>query len=150
MLGVRQKLEFSNLMMQLRKCIPSEFQRKTRGIKYIAQWKASEYRFLLLYCGPVVLRGILNPRLYKHFLLFHVACKILCDREYAFICNANAKIYLTSFFEAMSYFYGRESQIMNAHNLIHLANDVQNMNCTLSNISAFPFKSLLDKIKLLL
>lgn len=150
MLGVRQKMELSNLMMQLRKCIPFEFQRKTRGIKHIAQWKATEYRFLLLYCGPVVLKGILNTNLYKHFLLFHVACRILCSSEYAFTFNAHAKAYLTSFFEAMAYIYGRQSQIMNAHNLIHLADDVQNMNCTLNKISAFPFETLLGKIKLLL
>lgn len=120
MLRVQQKLELSNLMMQLRKCIPCEFQRKPRGIKYIAQWKATEYRFFLLYCGPVVLRGILNSQLYKHFLLFHVACRILCNSEHALLYNDHAKAYLTSFFQAMGVIYGAESQIMNAHNLIHL------------------------------
>lgn len=147
MLGSRQKMELSNLMLQLRRCIPSEFQRKTRRMSHIAQWKANEYRFLLLYCGPVVLRGILNSRLYKHFLLFHSACRILCSSEYAFRYNGHAKVYLTSFFEAMGIIYGRQSQIMNAHNLIHLVDDVQNMNCTLSEISAFPFESLLGRIK---
>lgn len=39
---------------------------------------------------------------------------------------------------------------MNAHNLIHLADDVQNLNCILTNISAFPFESVLGRIKLLL
>lgn len=150
MLGSRQKHELSNLLVQLRKYIPSEFQRKTRDISHIAQWKATEYRFLLLYAGPVVLRGILKSRLYKHFLLFHSACRILCSNEYAFIYNAHAKAYLTSFFQAMGIIYGRQSQIINTHNLIHLADDVQNMNCILSKMSAFPFESLLGRIKLLI
>lgn len=150
MLGLRQKTELSNLMMQLRKCVPSDFQRKTRDISHITQWKATEYRFLLLYCGPVVLKGIFNSRLYKHFLLFHSACRILCSNEYAFIYTTQAKAYLTSFFKAMDIIYGRQSQITNAHNLIHLADNVQNMNCILSKISAFPFESLLGRIKSLL
>lgn len=50
----------------------------------------------------------------------------------------------------MGIIYGRQSQIINAHNLIHLADDVLNMNCILNKISAFPFESLLGKIKSLL
>lgn len=150
MLRVRQKMKLTNLIMQLRKCIPFEFQRKPRDIKYITQWKATEYRFFLLYCGPIVFRGVLNPLLYKHFLLFHVACRILYNNDYAFVYTEYAKIYLTKFFKAMGYIYGRQSQIMNAHNLIHLPDDVQNLNCTLTNISAFPFESILGRIKLLI
>lgn len=149
-LRLRQQKELNNRMIQLRKCIPSEFQRKPRGLNHLSYWKANEYAFLLLYCGPIVLKGILNPRVYKHFLLLHTACRILCSTEYAFTYNAHAKLYLTKFFQAMYFIYGRQSQVMNTHNLIHLADDVKNMNCSLSQISAFPFESFLGKIKLLL
>lgn len=73
-------------------------------------------------------------------------CRILCSNKYAFTYNAHAKEYLTRFFEAIGYIYERQSQIMNVHNLIHLADDVQNMNCTLNNMSAFPFETLLGTI----
>jgi len=46
--------------------------------------------------------------------------------------------------------YGKTSLIGNMHNLIHLADDVKNMGCSLSNVTAFPFENCLGKIKKLL
>lgn len=36
---------------------------------------------------------------------------------------------------------------MNMHNLIHLADDVTNMGCSLSSLTAFPFARILGKLK---
>ena len=59
----------------------------------------------------------------------------------------HAKECLKCFFVALKYFYGPASQIMNPHNLLHLPDDVQNMDCSLSEITAFPFENILGKIK---
>lgn len=43
--------------------------------------------------------------------------------------------------------YGLESQLLNMHSLVHLADDVRKMGCSLSHITAFPFEDKLGKIK---
>jgi len=46
-------------------------------------------------------------------------------------------------------YYNTQSLIINIHSLIHLADDVKNMKCFLSNYT-FPFENLLGKMKKLL
>jgi len=85
--------------------------------------------------------------MYRHFLLLFVACRILCDSE---LCIENVKYareLLVKFFELLPSFYGVDSQVMNSHNLIHLADDVEYTKTYLSEISAFPFENCLGKIK---
>ncbi|XP_051155831.1 uncharacterized protein LOC127287930 [Leptopilina boulardi] len=139
--------ELSKRMELLKSCVPAEFQRKTRSTKYFLKWKATEFRFFLLYCGPVVLKYILQRRTYQHFLLLHVACRILCCDIFCLKYTSKAKQYLRIFFVALPSFYGKKSQVLNFHHLIHLADDVQKMGCSLSHVMAFPFENLLGKIK---
>ena len=146
-LGARMKQELSKRMEDLKKFVPSEFQRKTRLTVYHLRWKATEFRFFLLYCGPIVLKNILVPRLYKHFLLLHTACRILCCGRLCHRYREKAKSYLRIFFQCLPGFYGRKCQFLNAHHFIHLADDVQPMGCSLSRITAFPFESLLGRMK---
>ncbi|EFN68762.1 hypothetical protein EAG_00106, partial [Camponotus floridanus] len=40
-------------------------------------WKATQFRFFLLYCGSVVLKDVLSDHHYRHFLLLFAACRIL-------------------------------------------------------------------------
>ena len=127
--------------------ITKEFQRKKFDIHNFAHWKATQFRFFLHYCGSLVLHNILPSQMYKHFLLLVVACRILCDPQ---VCldNVNyARELLRKFFELTPSFYGTGSQVMNIHNLIHLADDVEYTKMSLSTISAFPFENHLGKIK---
>lgn len=57
---------------------------------------------------------------------------------------------LRKFFFLIPTLYGTDSQTMNYHNLIHLTDDVRNMNVPLPMISAFPFESCLGKLKQLI
>jgi len=85
--------------------------------------------------------------MYHHFLLLVVACRILNDPELC-IENINyARGLLKKFVELLPSFYGNDSQIMNNHNLVHIADDVKYTNMPLSAISAFPFENFLEKIK---
>ncbi|KYN20014.1 hypothetical protein ALC57_07643, partial [Trachymyrmex cornetzi] len=146
-LNQNSKMRLSQRLMQLKSQIPADFQRSTRSIFEVAKWKATEFRFFLLYCGPIVLKNILSKKLYNHFLLFHVACRILCSNELALKFNTQAKKYLESFVHLARYYYGKQSQTLNMHSLIHLADDVQNMKCCLSGFTAFPFENILGKMK---
>lgn len=47
-------------------------------------------------------------------------------------------------------YYNTQNLVLNIHSLSHLADDVQNMKCSLSNYTAFPFKKLLGKMKKML
>lgn len=146
-LKMEERLEFSNRINMMKSDIPCEFQRKPRSLKYFKKWKATEFRFFLLYSGPIILKNIVDKKIYNHFLLLHVAFRILCDKELVVQWNSTAKHYLTCFFKLLSYYYGKESLVMNMHNLIHVADDTKNMHCTLSEIMAFCFENYLGKMK---
>ena len=145
----RQKVAISERLLHFttHRQIPIEFQRKPRTIFEYSKWKATEFRFFLLYCGPIVLKDILSKQLYDHFLLLHVACRILCSEELAISHNTMAKKFLKKFVMVMPYLYGPNSQVMNVHNLLHVADDAMNFNCSLSRISCFPFENTLGEIK---
>nr|AKD28091.1 hypothetical protein [Glypta fumiferanae] len=89
----------------------------------------------------------LPKNLYDHFLLFHAACRILCSSDLALIYNEQAKHLLRWFFVLSGHLYGRQCQISNMHNLIHLADDVKTTGCSLSHLTTFPFENLLGKLK---
>ena len=61
--------------------VACNFARKPRSLKDLARWKATELRQFLSYTGPIVLKGIIDPEFYEHFLLLHTAIKILIDKE---------------------------------------------------------------------
>lgn len=132
------------------KFIPKEFQRKNFDLNNFIHWKATQFRFFLHYCGALVLHNILPKEIYKHFLLLVVACRILCDPELCVDKVSYARELLQKFFELIPSFYGSDSQVINIHNLIHLADDVEYTKIHLSAISAFPFENYLGNIKRLI
>lgn len=67
---------------------------------------------------------ILPKRLYKHFILFHSACRILCMDNLCVPLNGFAKEYIRAFVRGLVQFYGEQSQTINAHHLLHVADDV--------------------------
>ena len=130
--------------------IPDEFTRKPRSVTYVSMWKATELRFFILYCGPIVLKNILKKEHYQHFLILHSACRILFDDELAVTKNEQAKNYLKVFVDTAPDYYDLDVLTLNTHNLSHLADDAKNMNCSLNHINAFPFESFLGELKNLL
>lgn len=149
-IGHRQRLTLSELLISMSDYIPSEFQRKVFDVADIANWKATQHRFILLYASGIIFDEVLSSEMYNHFLLFFVACRILCSSTWALIYTDLAESCLRDFFREMPKFYGKESQIMNFHNLIHLADDVRFLQAPLTAYSAFPFENCLGNIKKLI
>lgn len=146
-LSKRDRKRLKLLLEELSEHVPHEFQRKELNIDNFAHWKATQFRFFLHYVGPIALNRILPKDMYRHFLLLVVACRILCDSELA-VENANyAPTLLRKFFVLLPTFYGPDSQLMNSHNLIHVADDVAHMHMNLTSFGAFPFENYLGKIK---
>lgn len=141
------RLLLSDLLKYMTPDIPLEFQRKKYVLKDVADWKATQFSFVLLYCGALVFRRILPPDKYKHFLLLFVSCRILCSSQLAVVHADYAKTLLRKFFVLMTTLYGSDSQVINFHNLIHVADDVKHMNAPLTEFAAFSFENTLGKLK---
>ena len=58
-----------------------------------------------------------------------------------------ARQYLVEFVEKSGALYGRSFISLNVHNLVHISDDVENLQCNLTKISAFPYESTLGQIK---
>lgn len=148
----------SRRLQHMRAQAPAEFPRKPRGLAELVRFKATEYRFLLIYVLPVILKKILpkhqlpgmekpEPLLYKHFLLLHVATRFLCSPDKCVERAEYAKQLYKLFFENLPALYGKDSQIMNMHNLLHAADDVIEFQCPLDSLSSFSFENSLGKMK---
>lgn len=146
-LSSRSRRELSRRMTSLKSQTTKEFQRKPQPIDYLAKWKATQFRFFLLYCGPIVLSKLLPSKLYEHFLLLHASMRILCSERLVMRYKDKARKYLEIFVSALPYLYNEDAQVINMHNLQHIVDDVDNLNCDLSKVNCFPFESYLGKMK---
>lgn len=68
-------------LIELQKHISSDFARKRRALSELCHWKGTEFRLFVLYIGPLVLKNMLNPNLYAHFITLHTAIRILSSSK---------------------------------------------------------------------
>ena len=137
----------SDKLLRCRKYVPVEFARSTRTLLDLDHFKATEFRLFLLYTGPVVLKGILSPEKYKHFLYLHVAIFILnSDSASVPEWNSYANRLLRLFVSLIPKLYNEKLLVYNVHSLIHLANDCLNFG-QLEDFSAFCFENFNNQIK---
>lgn len=143
-LGRRDIDEISSRLVGFRKYAPKEFNRKPRTLFELDFWKATEFRSFLLYYGPVVLKGILNPKKYDHFLMLSVSLRILLseNREW----YSNARNILREFVKQVSILYSSEFLVYNVHSLIHIADDAD-LYGSLDCISAFKYENYMQTLK---
>lgn len=112
----------------IRPHVPVEFQRKPRSLFHFRQWKATEWRQLLLYTGPTILKPVLSTEVFNNFLTLHVAITILCSNS----CCLNEKYLeyaqnlLQHFVTTFKIIYGSHHVSHNVHGLLHLTYDVRN------------------------
>nr|XP_047131573.1 uncharacterized protein LOC124810559 isoform X1 [Hydra vulgaris] len=136
----------SDRFFQIRCYIPKEFSRKPRSLSDFRHWKATELRLFLIYTGPVVLKGLLEPKFYSNFLDLSVAIRIL-------LCPILLKNYiglarqlLTYFVQSFGKLYGKDQLVYNVHSLIHLADDAVNFG-VLDKCSSFKYENYLGQLK---
>ncbi len=82
--------------------------------------------------------------MYDHYMLFHVAIKILTNSKHCYATYAESL--LMKFAENCVSIYGVTFISYNVHNLIYLPADVQELG-SLDSYSAFPFENKLQTIK---
>lgn len=149
-IGLHNIGRLQNLLDSISHDIPLEFQRKKFDLLDIVNWKATQFRFFLLYCSGLFLSFILSHDKYQHFMLLYVSCRLLSNENLAFRSAQYSKILLRKFVEFMPVYYNETSLTITIHNLIHIADDVIHMKESLFKYSAFPFENCIGFIKKLL
>lgn len=145
-LSTRLVQQVSDRLVQLKSYIPSDFVRHPRPLSEVDRFKATEFRQLLIYTGPVVFQDIVRDDVYKHFMLFSVAMFCMTSRHLCMShCDYSQQLLLL-FVQHANEIYGPEFIVYNVHSLIHLADDVRRFG-ELNGISCFPFENYLKTIK---
>lgn len=138
--------EINDLTQMLAECkLPRELHRKVRGLDTLGHWKGLEFRSFLYYLSIVVLKPVLAPDVYAHFLIFFCAITICSCEEYSKFLDL-AQTMLNYFITKFGDIYGIDYITSNVHNLKHLVADVKKFGI-LSQFSAYPFESKLYQIK---
>jgi hypothetical protein len=141
-------LMLSERLRKISNAIPDCFVRRPRGMDEIERWKATEFRQFLLYTGRIVLEGVLDKRLYTHFLSLSIAMTILLDPMLVAkdVNVSHAENLLKFFAEEGCALYGSRFMVYNVHILLHLADDAR-VHGALDLASCFPFENYLQKLK---
>lgn len=111
-LSSRQIGQISDNLQQLNGTMPDEMARQPRRLDELKRWKATELRQFLLYTGPIVLKPVLEKKIYQHFLVLCVAMRIFLDanddyREHNLQYASNLMKY---FVQQSSTMYGPEGE----------------------------------------
>lgn len=105
----------------------SETVRRPRSIFKRGDFKANEFRSLLLYYLPIALDGFLENRFIKHFCLLSTATYILSKERVTFDDINQARKQLNEFADSFENLYGKSNVTMNIHLIRHLPNAVENL-----------------------
>ena len=143
LLSENQVQVISQQLQNLRGHLPSEMARQPALLNNSDTWKATECREFILYLAPYVMKKFLPPDHYKALVALSIAIYILCDED-----NTSRVAFLDYAKQLLHYFvsnsevlYSQSFVSYNVHSLLHIADDVQQFNCSLNDISAFPFES---------
>ncbi|KAJ8672608.1 hypothetical protein QAD02_003867 [Eretmocerus hayati] len=144
-LSVAQREELDRRTKILKGDIPYGFKRKMCSTNHFLDLKATDRKFSVLYCGPIVLKKILSDQCYDHSLLLYVASRMISSKE------ALEYSRLTSLFvEKSKILYGLKFVSVNDHSLHHVGDDIVHSGSNANYLSAFPFESDLCKAKYML
>ncbi|XP_066592983.1 uncharacterized protein [Prorops nasuta] len=148
-LSSKETEKLSHHLKSLKPWVPQEFVRTPTSLKDLDRWKATELWIFLLYLSPIVMENYLSIDVFKHFLAFHCAIRILTHYENYKLYNAYAKNLLRYFVQQFPHIYGKEHMIYTVHNLIYISDDSLRFG-PLDTFSSFPFENHLHSLKKLL
>jgi hypothetical protein len=137
------KLEMSNILTNLRyrsQKFPKEITRAPKEIEKFTNWKANQFRALLLYYGYGAFQNILPPIYFSNFLLLSKAAYILLQDNITQQQFLDAQNKLQNFAKSFKSLYGVKHMTYNIHQSLHISDCV--LNCgPLFCYSLFYFES---------
>lgn len=145
-LNNEHKAEINHRILMIRRQLVSDFARKPRTLQEFSHYKATEFRQMLIYTGPILFKKVVKKQYYDHFMLLNAAHRILCHPEQCVEKNEVAEDYLNRFVYDFKYLYGEHYLVYNFHVLIHLAKECIHFNKPLDGFSAFCYENFLQKI----
>lgn len=112
--------QISERIIQFKLFCPSDFARDIRSLDYLDKFKATELRQFLYYGSIVFLKDLVDDYIYEHWLLLHVAIRLLaCDTLTADNIDV-AEVLLKRFVEQFPMIYGQDSVSYVVHVLMHI------------------------------
>ncbi|CAN7938072.1 unnamed protein product, partial [Ixodes hexagonus] len=144
--GRHVKEDISERHCRLQQFICSELSRRPRSLSEVDRWKATEFKLILLYTGPLVFVPSLPKIMYKNFMSLHVALTIFSSPRLGPDFLDYAEQLLLHFVRTFIAIYGEDRVSLNIHGLIHLAADVR-AHGPVNGWSAFPFENYMQKLK---
>lgn len=110
-------------ILKLKLC--SFVSRKIRTLDNRKFFKANEYRTLLIYILPIILRGILHERYYAHFCTLSAAIYELLAESISVDRLSVIEGTLTKFVCDFEKLYGSYNVTMNLHRVLHIVDSVR-------------------------
>lgn len=127
-------------MRLLRSYCPSEFNRRPNEITRFHTFKATEFRQLLLYTAPAVLKNIMNNDYYDHLMILHCVLRILVSEDTSREMYPFCQTALESYTTLCEQLYGQQFLSYNVHALLHVVSDVEQLG-PLETFSAFCYEN---------
>lgn len=105
---------------------PNEVRRTPRSIeKFLALWKASEFRNWLLFYSAIALKSVLPTSYYNHWLLLVNSIHLLLHKKITQDSVRICKVLVQKFIEGVSDLYGDSQCTYNVHTLEHVVEFVE-------------------------
>ena len=137
----------------IKRYVPREFGRKTRSLRWLSSFKATEFHLWNSYVGPVVLEAAdIHKRLKRvvnHFNTFHVVIRILSSKDYCYDFSDYASQLIVILIEEGIKIYGKGFASYNIHGALHIVLNVLKYG-PLPSFSAYPFENFMQILKKLL
>lgn len=146
MLEVANIDEISRRLIEFKNFRPQEFARDCRSLNLLSKFKATELRQFLLYGSPVFLKGLVSEAIYNHWLLLHVAIRLLANNRLTPNCINVAEKLIEKFVRDYPKIYGKFSVVYNVHVLLHIPYYVR-LYGPLDSFSAYKFENFIQRLK---
>lgn len=125
---------------------PSDFARDVRSLNDLTHFKATELRQFLLYGGIVFLKGLVADHIYDHWLLLHVAVRLLSTEGLTSDNIDTAERLFDKFVEQYPSIYGEHSVTYVVHALLHITY-YSRLYGPLDAFSCYKYENFIQKLK---
>lgn len=139
-LSVRKLNILDSRMNALIEYCPTEFGRRPREIRKYSNFKAVEFRQILLYTAPAILLNVFPEEYYQHFMALHSVIRLLMSETTEPIMHDFCQHTMETYVRMCEILYGQPFLSYNVHGLLHIVDDVRVLG-PLETFSAFCYEN---------